>query len=151
MRVDGFDPPGVWRESIPSLKNDLGFRTFVETGVIPIDIDIKPGSDPNAINLGSKGLISVAIISSESFDATQVDADTVELAGTSLAIRGKGNNFMSHEEDVNGDGLIDLVVHVETQNLDPGLFQDGRATITGTTLNGEAFEGSDEIIILPTE
>ena len=38
-----------------------------------VTIDIKPGSDPNSINLGSAGVIPVAILSSEAFDATTVD------------------------------------------------------------------------------
>ena len=45
-----------------------------------MDIDIKPGSDPNPINPGSNGLIPVAILSSEDFDATTVDPATIELA-----------------------------------------------------------------------
>jgi len=49
--------------------------------VSSVDIDIKPGSDQNTINLRSKGVIPVAILSSEDFDATNVDPTTVELEG----------------------------------------------------------------------
>lgn len=121
------------------------------TTTIQVAIDIKPGSYPNAINLGSQGLIPVAILSDEEFDATTVDPDTVELAGAGVAVRGKSNKFLAHEEDVNGDGLVDLVVQVATANLDPDSFQDGYAILTAKTYDGQAIEGADEIIIVPPE
>ncbi len=113
-----------------------------------VTIDIKPGTDPNEINLGSKGVIPVAILSSACFNATTVDPDTVGLAGAEVAVRGKSNRSMAHEKDVNGDGLIDLVVQVETENLDPDSFQAGLAILTGETYGGVAIEGSDYIIIV---
>jgi hypothetical protein len=112
-------------------------------------IDIKPGSYPNSINLGSQGLVPVAILADGTFDPSRVDAATVTLAGAGVAVRGRGNNYMAHEEDVNSDGLVDLVIHVETENLDPDEFQDGFAIVTGTTVDGEAFVGMDEISIVP--
>jgi len=92
-------------------------------------------------------LVPVAILSSEDFDATTVDPTTVELAGANVAVRGKGNS-MAHEEDVNGDGLVDLVVQVETQGLDD-LGDGGTVKLTGTTFNGETIVGYDEVIIVP--
>jgi hypothetical protein len=114
-----------------------------------VDIDIKPGSYPNAINLGSQGLVPVAILSSQEFDATNVDPDTIELAGSGVAIRGKSNKYMAHEEDVNRDGLVDLVAQVATANFDPDSLQDGSAILTGQTYDGQPIEGSDEVTIVP--
>jgi hypothetical protein len=122
-----------------------------ECGPMQVDIDIKPGSWPNSINLGSKGVIPIAILSTPDFDATQVDPGTVALAGAGVALRGKGNKSLAHEEDVNGDGLPDLVVQVETENLDPSVFQDGFATLTGQTFGGQDIQGSDEIVVVPPE
>lgn len=118
-------------------------------GPQPVDIDIKPGSYPNAINLGSNGVIPVAILSSDTFDATTVDPETVLLAGAGVAVRGKGNKYLASQEDVNGDGLTDLVVKLETENLDPDTFQNGTAILTGETSDGVEFTGSDEITIVP--
>jgi len=116
---------------------------------LPVEIDIKPGSYPNAVNLGSQGRVPVAILTSEVFDATDVDPDTVTLAGAGVAVKGKGDRYMASEEDVNGDGLLDLVVHIETQNLDPGQFQDGMACINASTYGGIRIEGCDELMIVP--
>ncbi len=123
----------------------------ITTAGILVEIDIKPGSCPNAINLGSHGVIPVAILSSSDFDATTVDPDTVELSGAGVAVRGKADKYMAHEEDINGDGLTDLLVQVKTENLDPESFQDGYAVLTGQTYEGVSIVGEDEIIIVPPE
>lgn len=115
-------------------------------------IDIKPGGNPNTINLRSKGLLPVAILSSEEvgkeFDATTVDPSTVQLAGAGVAVRGK-NKYMAHKEDVNGDGLTDLVVQIEIENLNPDKLEDGSAILTGQTSNGIEITGSDKIAVVP--
>jgi hypothetical protein len=116
-----------------------------------ITIDIKPGSYPNTINLGSNGVVPVAILSTPDFLATELDPDTVSLAGSGVAVRGKGNKSLATQEDVNGDGLMDLVVKVETENLDPGTFQDGLATLQVIVDNTVIYEGSDSITIVPPE
>jgi hypothetical protein len=115
---------------------------------IVVLLDIKPGSYPNVINLGSHGVIPVAILTTEDFEATTVDPDTVELAGATVAIRGNGNRLLAAEEDVDGDGDIDLVLHVETENLElaTGVTE---ATLTGQTYDGEEIIGSDTIEIVP--
>lgn len=60
-----------------------GFPTELVNGpqIIPVQIDIKPGSFPNTINLGSQGTVAVAIFSTPSFDAKRVDPTSVTLAG----------------------------------------------------------------------
>jgi len=130
---------------------DMGAYEWQGPKVIPVAIDIKAGSYPNAVNLGSYGLIPVAILSSDQFDATTVDPETVELAGAGVAVRGKSNKYMAHQEDVNGDGLVDLVVQVATENLSPEWLQDGFAVLTGKTFDGVPIEGKDKITIVPPE
>ncbi len=117
--------------------------------VIDVDIDIKPGSDPNPINPGSKGLVPVAILSSDVFNATQVDPATVYLAGAAVARRGKGK-LMAHHEDVNADGLIDLLVQVETKDFDD-LGTGGTVELTGTTYDGRNIVGCDDVVIVPPD
>ena len=124
---------------------------FAITTEILVDIDVKPGSYPNVINLGSQGVIPVAILSSFDFDATTVNPGTVELAGEGVAMRGKADKYMAHEDDINGDGLTDLLVQVETENLDPETFQYGFVNLTGQTYDGASIKGEDEIIIVPPE
>ena len=49
-----------------------------------VDIDIKPGSDPNCFNSDGNGVIPVAILSSAFFDATSVDPESVLLDGSEI-------------------------------------------------------------------
>ncbi|MCX5885311.1 MAG: hypothetical protein NT096_05305 [Proteobacteria bacterium] len=109
--------------------------------VIQASIDIKPGSFPNSINLKSKGNVPVAILSSQTFDAATVDWSTVVFAGApALSIGGL-------PEDVNSDGLMDLVLHFSTQslNLKSG---DTEACLTGKTLSEQEFKGCDSVSIV---
>jgi hypothetical protein len=118
----------------------------VEFPVIRVSIDIKPGSDPNCFNNNGHGVIPVAILGSATFDVTQIDASTVSLAGLVIGARGRTNKLLAHIEDVNGDGLDDMVVQIEDVD---GTFTagDGTATLTGNLFDGTAFEGSDEICV----
>lgn len=117
---------------------------FDETGALPIaTIDIKPGSDDNPINPASNGKIPVAIISTEALDASDVDV-------TSLTFGATGNEASLSKcaaEDVNGDGILDLVCHFNTQ--DAG-FQTGdtEGILRGKTLEGVPFSGTDSVTIV---
>lgn len=126
-------------------------ETILPPPVIEVSVDIKPGSWPNTINLGSNGVIPVAILTTESFDATSVDPSTVQLEGLGVAMRGKSEKLLANEEDVDEDGDIDLVVKIETENLESGAWQSGLIVLTGETYDGQAIEGCDEIIIVPPE
>ena len=128
-------------------KIPLGILTVQVIPSTPVTIDIKPGSDPNSINLGSGGTVPVAIFSTETFDATTVDPMTVTLASASVKLRGQGTPAAS-SVDVNGDGLLDLVVHVSTKALELSS-GDTEATLQGITYDGENIEGTDFVRIVP--
>jgi hypothetical protein len=75
-------------------QRDAFMVQFGET-MLTVTIDIKPGCTPNAINLSSRGVIPAAILSSCEFDASQVDPATVSLAGSGVAVRGRGSRLMA--------------------------------------------------------
>lgn len=114
---------------------------------LQVPIDIKPGSFPNSINLGSNGTVPVAILSTVTFDATKVDPTTVTLAGASVAVKGKGD-AMASVQDVNGDGRLDLLVHVTTKALQL-THTDTQAILNAKTIDGTFIRGSDTIKVVP--
>ena len=115
--------------------------------VTDVAIDILPGTSPNEINLGSEGTVPVAIFSTADFDATNVDPLTVTLAGASVELKKNGKPMASSDEDVNDDGLLDLVVHVSTEELQLSS-TDTEATLQGRTYDGKyIIEGTDSVLI----
>ena len=118
-----------------------------------VPIDIKPGSDPNAVNLGANGVVPVAILGSATFDVTWVDPNTVTLGSSGVAVKGKGN-LLASVEDVNNDGFDDLVCKVETENLVLGDVQGGMLTLTGELypeFGGTPIFGTDDVYLVPPE
>src|SRR5207253_5242632 len=105
-----------------------------------IAIDIKPGTFPTSINPRSKGVIPVAILTTDIFDATTIDQTTVRFGpnGTEAA------PVQSALEYVDGDGDTDMILHFKTQ--DTGIVcGDTSASLTGETFGGQAIEGSDSV------
>jgi hypothetical protein len=114
---------------------------------IPVTIDIKPGEYPNVINLGSNGNVPVAILSTVDFDAMDVDPATVTLSGADVKLKGNGSPLASIE-DINGDGLLDLLVHVNTSAFELS-DTDTEAILEGETFDGVHIRGVDTIRIVP--
>jgi hypothetical protein len=119
----------------------LGFPTELvvttEPPVVEVEIDILPGSSRNSINPTKKGVIPVAILSTDAFDATTVDPSTVRF-GTS----GAPPAFAL--DDVDDDGDVDMLLRFRTQavGITCGMTS---VSLTGQTLAGQAIEGADSI------
>jgi uncharacterized protein YegL len=118
---------------------------------IELDIDIKPGSFPNSINvMKKKGVIPVAVLGSETFDVTTIDVTTLRFGPNKvptahdLTLPRVGAR---HYKDVNYDGWLDLVSHYSTPltGLMPGMTH---ACLYGET-NGLDFIGCDSIRTVP--
>ncbi len=113
---------------------------------IPVRVEIKPGSVPNSINLTSMGSVPVAILSTTTFDASTVDPGTVTLVGAPVALNRSGR-LMASLEDVNGDGILDLVLHVETAALQLTEVSS-QAILEGKTYTGQLIRGMDAVRIV---
>ena len=113
----------------------------VESTLTPVGIDIKPGSNSNAINPKDKGVIPLAILTDNSFDATTVDPLSVEFGPNGAKeIHNKG-----HIEDADGDGDLDMMLHFNTKET--GIqCGDTKASLTGKTISGQDITGTDAIL-----
>ena len=109
---------------------------------IEMQIDIKPGSEQNNINLKSKGVVPVAVLTTGEFDAAMVDPATALFAGAE-PVRWK-------LQDVDDDGDDDLLFHFRTQELE--LDQDStEAMLTAQLLTQEEVSGTDAVRIVPSK
>jgi hypothetical protein len=121
------------------------FGEFPPTGVncVNVSIDVKPTSDPPAINPTSQGMIPVAVLSSPTFNAT-----TIVISSLMFGHSGTEHSVAScNIEDVNGDGLPDLLCLFETQkaNFQAG---DNMAILSGQMTNGTPIVGTDSIVVV---
>jgi uncharacterized delta-60 repeat protein len=114
-------------------------------GVTPVKIDIKPGDYPNIIDLGSKGTIPVAVLSSRDFDAPK------QVTTTSLKFGRTGSEASlascSPPQDVNKDGLLDVLCHFTATKTEFRL-GDTQGVLTGTTSGGDAIRGTDSVVVV---
>ncbi|MBU8922428.1 MAG: hypothetical protein KOO63_11480 [Bacteroidales bacterium] len=123
---------------------------FAIEGSCEVEIDIKPGSETNPINCRSmNGVIPVAILTTDCFDAVMVDHTTV-VFGPAEAGEAHSNKhgLKRHLQDVDFDGDVDMVFHF--RGYDTGIVcGDTIATLKGLTTDGFSFESSGYIRTVP--
>lgn len=152
----------------PDLSNNVRTIEHVVECVTPVQINIKPGSDPNSINPG-KGVIPVAILTTDAgeyglpiaFDATTIDPLSVRF-GTRDQLRarkgaeeshGRGHIEDSKElDEVTMDGDPDMVLHFKA--ADTGIDENTTAACVVGTYSGadgalHRFFGCDSVRIPP--
>ena len=151
--------------SVLSFEGDLAALAFDATcdGGGPLDVTVVLEASPNATPIrcgqSNRDLVT-AVLSSDgsvtpAFDATTINADSVrfgrdDLSPLAAEKHQNGGSATRHEEDVNGDGLTDMVFHFRLGGTDfscddiPGGQSSALipATISGQLAGGEEFEGS---------
>jgi len=110
-----------------------------------VDVDIKPGSDKNPVNLGSKGVLPVAILTTGDFDPVDaVEDSTVNIGGVYAK--------KCSVDDVDDDGDDDLICHFSVPALVEAevLTEDStELTLHAETLDGGCIQGTDNVTIVP--
>ena len=128
--------------------------TSLMTAPTTVPFDIKPGSDPNSVNLKSKGVLPVAVLSTDMFDVSDINVSTL-LFGDPLLLDDGGmaaSPLRYAYEDVSDDGLLDLTLKFSMRDLvnyDALGLDSIEGLLTGELLDGTPFEGLDSIRIVP--
>jgi uncharacterized repeat protein (TIGR01451 family) len=111
--------------------------------LIPVEMDILPNDSANSINLNSDTEIPVAILSNAEFifDASSLDPSTITLAGATVSEFGNGAyNLLL--EDLNEDGLLDLLVYIQTAELE---LTGSEATLEASSFDGVHIIATDSL------
>ena len=107
---------------------------------LKVTVDVKPGDEKVTIEPEREGMVPILLVTTPQFDAAKVDPDTIRVGpeGTEASI------FRSMLEDVDKDGDVDrmLLVRVRDMRIKCG---NTMITVTGKTVEGRSFEGSDTV------
>jgi hypothetical protein len=143
--------------------------------ILPLALDIKPGSCPNPFNRKSQGVLPVAVLGTIDFDVTTIDVSTVRLAradgvgGEVAPLEGPPGPHSVFEDvatpfegepcdchDLGADGYLDLSMKFSSQEVVAALELDDvpggmelELVVTGSLLSGTPFTGPDCIVLRP--
>ena len=136
---DDVHPTVAWHEIAGNLAFELVSQRFPE----PIPIDIRPFSRLNLIVPWEWSFIPVAILSDDGFDAV----DEVMRGSLTFGLTGEEKSLAfcySHGQDVNSDGLDDLICVFRTEKA--GFHcNDSEGILKGRTVDGTSVMGSDSV------
>jgi len=124
--------------------------------ILNVDLDIKPQSCPNPLNVGDMGVLPVAILGTSGFDVSQIDPASIQLEGVAPAdwstqdvatpIPDSDDSCFCHA--LGPDEFVDLVLHFTAQEIVSALgsysnWEMRALTLTGEMINGTPIEGKD--------
>ena len=119
--------------------NSAAGEQLVTVEAFPVVVDIKPDDDNNRVNPKNRGVIPVAVLTTDDFDAL-----TIDVGSLSFGPGGTGAAHGGHSEDVDGDGDLDLMLHFSTQGS--GVSKgDTELCLEGLTVDGVPVAGCDAI------
>jgi len=118
--------------------DDVTYSTAVVPSSMDVAIDINPGKEPNVLNLKSGGFVTVAVLTTDSFDALQVAPDSARF-GPGQAVTAR-----YRVKDVDNDGDDDLLLVYRIQQTEIAC-SDTQAILTGELYDGTPITGTDSV------
>lgn len=118
----------------------------------PVEIDIKPSDALNKINLSAKGLLPVAVLTTQDFDASNFTPEMAHLSDAAIAMSCVGAEAVRwNYSDVNRDGQLDLVFFFRTQDLNFTASTTTAMLMAHGTYNSIATHivGTDSVLVKP--
>jgi outer membrane protein assembly factor BamB len=134
---------------------------------MPVPVDVKPMSCPNPLNVGSKGVVSAAIVGTAELDVLSIDPASVSLEGVPPMRWSQEAVTTSYQPllgksarldctTLGADGYLDLVFKFDTEAIGAalGTVSDGQVLVLQLTGNlkpefgGTAIRGEDVVVII---
>jgi hypothetical protein len=120
-----------------------GGSVDVFSSVQAVALNIKPGDGANTLNPRSRGLVRVAILTTEEFDATSIDLASLRFGATGA----EAAPLRAVLQDVDHDGDTDLLVFFPSR--DTGIDCETLFTyISGVTTTGVSIAGTDSVAMV---
>jgi hypothetical protein len=160
--IEPFHP----EDTDPDPSNNTATVEVTVECVLPVVINIKPGSDPNSINPRSRDVVPIAVLTTLAgeygtpidFDATTIDPLSVRFGPRELVWTEMGGAFEAHGQghmedsmeldEVTMDGDMDMVLHFHVRETEI-TFGDTEACAKGTWFDADghahAFFGCDAV------
>jgi uncharacterized repeat protein (TIGR01451 family) len=141
-------------------------RTVVEGGEVGVYVDIKPGSCPNPVNPGAKGVLAVAVLGTADFSVRDIDPSTIRLtregaAGSVAPLKWSYKDVATPFagelcgcNEMYGDGYMDLTLKFSEVDLVAALGlgsvkgQTIEMILTGALRDGTPLSGRDCVRVL---
>jgi hypothetical protein len=108
-----------------------------------VQVDFKPGPS-SVFDCGNPGKEPVVVYSTADFNTCELDPATISMAGAPVATSGSG--YMTNCADLNGDGLPDLTLHFNTQDMQ--VYNDDQALLlTGVTFDRQTSVAGKDFVM----
>ncbi|MFH1371799.1 MAG: PKD domain-containing protein [Planctomycetota bacterium] len=133
--------------------------TIIPQPALQVLVDIKPGSCPNPVNVKSSGVLPVAILGTNDYDVTTIDATFIRLAGVE-PLRSSFEDVAGPAADSNDcnctsdgpDGFLDLTLKFKTERIVEAIGDVNEGDVltlelTGVLIGERPIEGADCILI----
>jgi len=130
----------------------IQYRTlgcFYTDPTITVEIDIRPHSKKNNINLCSRGAVPIAILGSDTFWVNDINTETLRFAEARVKVVGrKDPHQLCRYRDVNHDDIQDLVCLFFTTDIAALDGESITATVNGELFDETPIEGTDRVHIV---
>lgn len=138
--------PGEWTFEVegievPTIDYPMALVVY-SLDALTVALDVKPDDYPNCINPKGKGVVPMAILGSSQLDAAQIDLQSLQI----------GDIDPEHTayEDVNNDGISDVILHFATGELAQAglLIDNAQVAISGRLFDGKTIQGFDVVHLI---
>ncbi len=141
------DSPESSNDSRAALLLAQSSRLFGGEPESSMQVDLVPGSADNTVNPSQGRSIIVAVLGSKRLDVGDINPRTLRLKGADVLLVGKSDKSLCRQQDINGDGLLDLVCEMRTTGfrVEEGEY---RILIEAETYDKASLKGEDRLRVV---